>query len=172
MAVTLPSQLPYPSSFVYCIVNIKQFMNFLYLISYGCLRLWFLDAETYPGPRHPAPAVCRILCSNAWGLARNLSDLTVASFQYDILFCSETLVSDMRHVSEVLVGPMGWPWDASGPWDGCIRSRWLQSISPTLIWVWLLRNASFYGLWYETEPSCVQSLSQPWPRWPDFFIVY
>ena len=37
------------------------------------------------------------------GQARNLSDLTVASSQYDILLCSETLVSDMRHVSEVLV---------------------------------------------------------------------
>ena len=37
------------------------------------------------------------------GLAGNLSDLTVASSQYDILLCSETLVSDMRHVSEVLV---------------------------------------------------------------------
>ena len=37
------------------------------------------------------------------GKAWNLSDLTVASFQYDILFCSETLVSDMRHVSELLV---------------------------------------------------------------------
>ena len=33
----------------------------------------------------------------------NLSDLTVASSQYDILLCSETLVSDMRHVSELLV---------------------------------------------------------------------
>ena len=37
------------------------------------------------------------------GLAGNLSDLTVASSQYDILLCSETLVSDMRPVSEVLV---------------------------------------------------------------------
>ena len=37
------------------------------------------------------------------GLAGNLSDLTVASSQYDTLLCSETLVSDMRHVSEVLV---------------------------------------------------------------------
>ena len=40
---------------------------------------------------------------NVRGLAGNRSDLTVASFQYDILLCSETLVSDMRHVSEVLV---------------------------------------------------------------------
>ena len=42
------------------------------------------------------------LC-NVPGLATNLSDLTVASSQYDILLCSGTLVSDMRHVSEVLV---------------------------------------------------------------------
>ena len=47
--------------------------------------------------------VSRILCGNVWGLAGNLSDLTVASSQYDILLCSETLDSDMRHVSEVLV---------------------------------------------------------------------
>ena len=78
-------------------------MDFIYLIFYCCLRLWFLDVETNPGPRRPVPAVCRILCSNVRGLARNLSDLTAASSLYDILFCSETLVSDMRHVSEVLV---------------------------------------------------------------------
>ena len=41
------------------------------------------------------------------GLAGNLSDLTVASSQYDILLCSETLVSDMRHVSEILVPGFG-----------------------------------------------------------------
>ena len=70
-------------------------MDFLYLIFYGCLRLRFLDVETNPGPRRPVPAVCRILCSNVQGLAGNLSDLTVASSQYDILLCSETLVSDI-----------------------------------------------------------------------------
>ena len=78
-------------------------MNFLYLVFNGCLRLRFLDVETNPGPRRPVPAVCRIICSNVRGLAGNLSDLTVASSQYDILLCSETLVSDMRHVLEVLV---------------------------------------------------------------------
>ena len=41
--------------------------------------------------------------SNMRCLTGNLSDVTVASSQYDILLCSETLVSDMRHVSEVLV---------------------------------------------------------------------
>ena len=78
-------------------------MDFLNLIFYSCPRLHFLDVETNPGPRRPVPAVCRIICSNVRGLAANLSDLTVASSPYDILLCSETLVSDMRHVSEVLV---------------------------------------------------------------------
>ena len=137
-------------------------MDFLYVIFYGCLRLRFLDVETNPGPRRPVHAVCRILGSNMRGLAGNLSDLTVASCQYDILLCSETLVSNLRHVSEVLVPDFCCPV----LWDGCIRSRWLQSISPTQIWVWLLRNAVFWGLWCETEPLCVQSLSQPWPRRP------
>ena len=84
-------------------------MDFLYLIFYGCLMLRFLDVETNPGPRRPVPAVCRILCSNVRGLAGNLSDLTVASSQYDILLCSETLVSDMRYVSELLVPGFGRP---------------------------------------------------------------
>ena len=85
-------------------------MEFLYLIFYA------LDVDTNPGPLRPVPAVCRILCSNVQGLARNLSDLTVASYQYDILFCSETLVSDMRHLpgARCLV-PVGC----------CIRMRWL-----------------------------------------------
>ena len=78
-------------------------MDFLYLIFHGCLRLRFLDVERNSGQRRPAPAVCRILCSNVRGLAGNLSDLTMASSQYDILLCSETLVSDTRHVPEVLV---------------------------------------------------------------------
>ena len=90
---------------MYCIVNIKLFMDFLYLIFYGCLRLQFLDMETNPGPRRPVPDVCRILCSNVRGLAGNLSELAVASSQYDILLCSETLVSDIRHVSKVLLVP-------------------------------------------------------------------
>ena len=85
-----------PLSFVYCIVNIKLLMEFLYLIFYACLRLRFLDVETNPGLRRLVPAVCRLLCCNVRGRARNLSDLTVASSQYDIQFCSETMVSDMH----------------------------------------------------------------------------
>ena len=47
--------------------------------------------------------------SNDRGLAGNLSDQTVASSQYDILFCPETLVPDMRHVSGLLVSSFGRP---------------------------------------------------------------
>ena len=65
--------------------------------------------EINPGPRSNVPSVCRILCSNVQGLAGNLSDLTMASSQYDILLCSETLVSDMCHVSELLVPGFGRP---------------------------------------------------------------
>ena len=59
--------------------------------------------ETNSGQRRPVPDVCRIFCRKVRGLAGNLSDLAVASSQYDILLCSETLVSDMRHMSELLV---------------------------------------------------------------------
>ena len=62
-----------------------------------------------PGPRCPVPAVCRILSSNVRDLAGNLCELTVALSQYDILLCSKTLVSDMRHVSQVLVPGFGRP---------------------------------------------------------------
>ena len=65
--------------------------------------------EINPGSRLPVPTVCRLLCSNVWGLAGNLSDLTVASSQFDILLCSETLVSDMRLVSELMVPGFGRP---------------------------------------------------------------
>ena len=71
-------------------------MDFLYLIFYGCLRLRFLDVETNPGGF--------VSLAGLAGSGREpYSDLTVTSSQYDILLCSETLVSDMRHVSEVLV---------------------------------------------------------------------
>ena len=62
-----------------------------------------------PGLWWPVPTVCRLLCSNVRGLAGNLSDLTVASSQYDILLCSETLVSDMRDLWELLVPGFGDP---------------------------------------------------------------
>ena len=43
------------------------------------------------------------------GLSGNLSGLAVASSQYDILLCSETLVSNLRQMSELLVPGFGRP---------------------------------------------------------------
>ena len=72
--------------------------------------------ETDPDRRHPVPAVSKILCSNnVRGLAGNLTDLTVASSHCDIPLCSETLVSDMLHVSELLAPGFGRPvWLCGG----------------------------------------------------------
>ena len=138
-------------------------MDFLYLIFYACLRLWFLHVETNPGPRRPIPAVCRILCSNVRGLAGNHIDLTVASSQYDILLSSETLVSDMRHLLEYwfldsvdlsccavvrCLGPKGWLHKYEMVMEHFANPN-------------LLQNAGFYGVWCETEPLCVQPLQQP-----------
>ena len=90
-------------------------MEFIYHIFYVCLRLRFLDVETNQGlGRTPAPVVLYLLSAEysavmcgAWPWY--LSDLTVASSQYDMLLCSETMVSDMRHVSEVLIPGFGRP---------------------------------------------------------------
>ena len=81
----------------------------IYIIFYACLELRFPDVETDPGPRRPVPGACRILCSNVRGLSKNLSYVTVASSQYDLLICSETLVSDRHHLSELLVPGFGRP---------------------------------------------------------------
>ena len=100
--IAIATALP-PSLFVYCIVNIKIVYGFS--LSHF---LWLPEASVYgcgdkPWPHRPVPAVCRILCSNVQGLAGNLSDLIVALSPYDILLCSETLVSNRHHVSEVLI---------------------------------------------------------------------
>ena len=52
-------------------------MDFHYLIFNACLRLQFLDVETNLGQHRPVPAVCRILCSNVYGLSGNLTQLNI-----------------------------------------------------------------------------------------------
>ena len=100
------------------------------------------------------------------GLAGNLSDLTVASSQYDILLRSEAFVSDMRHVSEMLVSGFGRPalfCRGKMPWARGLAAHVLyvteHFANPNLSVV--LRNAVFYALWCETELVCDQSLPQP-----------
>ena len=104
--ITITTALP--SSF--CVLHCKhQIVYGISVIFHACLRLRFLNVETNPGPWRPVLTVCRLLRSNVRGLDGNLSDLTVASSRYDMLLCSETLVSDMRHVSELLIPRFGRP---------------------------------------------------------------
>ena len=76
--------------------------------------------ETSRVSRRPVPGACRILCSNVRGLSKNLRDVTVASSQYDLL-CSETLASDRRLISELLVPGFGRPVLLCR--DGMLRPR-------------------------------------------------
>ena len=48
-----------------------------------------------------------ILCSNVRGQAVYLIDMTLPSPRYGIMLCSVTLVSDKRHMSELLVPGFG-----------------------------------------------------------------
>ena len=77
--------------------------------------------ETNPGDRHPVPGACRILCSNVQGISKNLSNLTVTSSQYQLLLWSETLVTNMRRISQLLVPGFGCPVLLRR--DGMLRAR-------------------------------------------------
>ena len=48
-----------PSSLMYCIANIKQFMELIFLIFFAFLRLRFLNLESNPGRRHLVPTLSR-----------------------------------------------------------------------------------------------------------------
>ena len=83
---------------------VLYFICYCFLIFFVLLFIFYLllrsgDIHQNPGPRND----CRILYSNIRGLKANLQDLSVASTKFDIIFCSETLVSSFRHTSELLI---------------------------------------------------------------------
>ena len=84
--------------FVYIVVVILHidFIVFLLLILSG-------DIELNPGPVNGRNRQCRVLYSNIRGLHGNLYDLIVASKGFDTLLCSETLVSNFRHIAELSI---------------------------------------------------------------------
>ena len=118
--------------------------------------------------RRPVPVVGRILCSNAQGLAGNLSALTVVSSRYDILLCSETLVPDMRHVSELLVPGFGRPVFCRSKTPRArgmaanIQDVYRAFANPNLSVVVSKCWSLGFVVWVKT--LCVHSLSQPRPR--------
>ena len=66
-----------------------------------CLLILSGDVELHPGPRLTGRPQCCVMYSNIRGLYKNIHDLIAVSRQYDILFCSETLVSSRRHPAEI-----------------------------------------------------------------------
>ena len=74
-----------------------------FILFYFNLLLLCGDVELNPGPARSRQPNCRVLYSNIRGLHANIKDLAISSRHYDILFCSETLVSQRRHVSEILI---------------------------------------------------------------------
>ena len=105
----MPSQLAYPHHRLCIVLNCKH--QIVYEFSLANF-LWLPEASVSGCGDKPwlaASCTCCLQNTLVRGLARNLSNLTVASPQYDILLCSETLVSDMCHVSEVLVPGFGRP---------------------------------------------------------------
>ena len=87
--------------FCYCYSLLFNFKVF-YLIFLHILLILCGDIEVNPGPCRTRNK-CRVLYHNIRGLKTNLNDLQIASRNYDIIFCSETLVSQRRHVSEILL---------------------------------------------------------------------
>ena len=67
----------------------------------GIILLLSGDVESNPGPARCK--FCNLLYCNIRGLYGNLNELSLASAKYDIICCSETLVSDRRHYSELLL---------------------------------------------------------------------
>ena len=80
-----------------------KLLIFLKFVLYILLLLLLCgDIESNPGPTRTLNK-CRVLYHNIRGLYCNLNDLQISSQNYDIILCSETLVSNNRHVSEVLL---------------------------------------------------------------------
>ena len=77
----------------------------MYSISFLLVYLILLagDVEENPGPTPCRRRQCRMLYSNIRGLHANLHDLIAASRQFDVVFCSETLVSNFRSPKELLI---------------------------------------------------------------------
>ena len=84
--------------------SVFQFIFLKFLIVQFAFSLIKLcgDVESNPGPRNKANK-CRLLYSNVRGLYSNLNELQACSAQYDIILCSETLVSNRRNIAELLL---------------------------------------------------------------------
>ena len=76
-----------------------------YCVSHSLFYLLILsgDIQLNPGPQLTGRPQCRVMYANIRGLFKNIRELLAISRQYDIIFCSETLVSSRRHSAEILL---------------------------------------------------------------------
>ena len=115
---------------------VSVILIYIYDVSFVLLYILTLsgDVEINPGPSPTRRRQCRILYANIRGLHANLNDLIAASRQHDISFCSETVVSQMRLDSEVLLlgfkKPMSFKHKASYRAQGMITYVWKDFTSP------------------------------------------
>ena len=87
------------------------------------------DVNENPGPASVGQRQCQLLYSNIRGLHGNLNDLIATSKQYDILFCSETLVSNFRSSKELLIPGFEQPLQLRRR-----RDNWLSlGLGPTVV---------------------------------------
>ena len=90
-------------NFVCIVVVVVDFLNIKFLYFRLCLLVLSGDVELNPGPINNRTRQCRLLYCNIRGLHKNIQELIAVSRHYDILCCSETLVSNFRHVSELII---------------------------------------------------------------------
>ncbi len=100
-----------------CFIHSPTAFLILSTLAFSLITYFFLSLDTYshllllrcgdvelnPGPVRSRRHSCRVLYSNIRGLFANLNDVSVVSQCHDVIFCSETLVSDYRHDSELLI---------------------------------------------------------------------
>ena len=97
------------------------FLLFLFLV----LLVLSGDIETNPGPiKHNF----KMFYCNVRGLKANLDDLSVASANFDMICCTETLVSSFRHKSELIIPNFNCPIlfrrnEITRSWGLCVYAR-------------------------------------------------
>ena len=78
-------------------------MGILYKRYLGHLRL----LRSSGGKENPGSGIlhrsCRVVYANILCLYKNLSDLSLIFRGGDVVYCSETLVSSRRHISELMI---------------------------------------------------------------------
>ena len=65
------------------------------------------DIESYPGPDSDRRVL--VLYSNIRGLHANMDELALAGSGYDVLVCTESKVSDRRHLLKLHISRFGCP---------------------------------------------------------------